>query len=366
VGAGASGQYISKCSLTAQRARRAALLSVVLVAGILACGVAVAYERDKSDVITLKKGDHISGDIISLEYGILTVSTDDMSTVSIEWRAVKSVTSKFAFGVEQSDGLRFYGPISTTADGTALVVGEGAEARKIPLADVERISRYSYTFWNRITGNLSFGFSYTKSSEISVANFNLNADYRSRTVDGTLTASSNVTHSPSEGETQRDRIATIVYFLRQSRNLWALIGSLERDQALGIDARLLGGAALGRRFVQNSLTELTGAVGLVATEEWPTGGAARTSLEGFLGGTWQVFKFSDPETRLNLGLALYPSLTESGRWRSTGSLSLTHKFAGDFTLGVEGYLSYDNRPPEATAEKSDYGITLNLGYSFGQ
>jgi hypothetical protein len=326
----------------------------------------VAYERDKSDVITLRRGDHISGDIVSLEYGILTVKTDDMSTVNIEWRAVKSVTSKFAFGVELRGGVRFYGPISTTPDGASLLVGEGSDIHKVPLEDVERISRYSYSFWNRITGNLSFGFSYTKSSEISVANFNLNANYRSTAVDGALTASSNTTHSPSEGETQRDRIATIVYFLRESRNLWALIGSLERDQALGIDARLLGGAAIGRRFVQNSVSELTGAVGLVGTEEWPTGGSARSSLEGFLGATWQVFKFTDPETRLNLGLALYPSITESGRWRSTGNLSLTHKFAGDFTLGVEGYLSYDNRPPEETAEKSDYGITLNLGYSFGQ
>jgi hypothetical protein len=349
-----------------KRTRLAASLCVVLLASVLACGTCSAYERDKSDVIILRRGDRISGDIVALEYGVLTVSTDDMGTLSIEWRAVKSVTSKFAFGVEKSGGVRVYGPISTTPDGTALVVGEGAQAQKIPIADVERISRYSYSVWNRITGNLSAGFSYTKSSQITVGNFNLNADYRSTAVDGTLTASSNVTKSPAEGTTHRDRIASIVYFLRQSRNLWALVGSLERDQALGIDARLLGGGAFGRRFVQTSWTELTGAAGVVATEEWPTGGSARTSLEGFLGATWQVFKFTDPKTRLNLGLAVYPSLTESGRWRSTGNLSLTHKFAGDFTLGLEAYLSYDNRPPEATAEKSDYGATFNLGYSFGE
>jgi hypothetical protein len=350
-----------------KRGRLTASFCVVLLAGVLACTSAFAYERDKSDVITLRKGDHISGDIVSLEYGVLTVSTDDMSTVSIEWHAVKSVTSKFAFGVEKRGGVKFYGPISTTPDGTSLVVGEGAEARKIPMADVERISRYSYTVWNRITGNLSVGFSYAKSSGISVGNFNLNADYRSTATYATLTASSNVTNSPEEGRTERDRIASIVYFLRQSRNFWALIGSLERDQQLGIDARLLGGAALGRRFVQTTLTELTGAVGLVGSEEWPAGGsAAQSSLEVFLGATWQVFKFTDPKTRLILGLALYPSLTDSGRYRGTGNLSLIHKFAGDFTLGLEGYWSYDNRPPEATAEKMDYGVTFNLGYSFGQ
>jgi hypothetical protein len=341
-------------------------LCVLLLTGVLACSTALAYERDKSDVVTLRRGDHISGDIVSMEYGVLVLKTDDMSTVNIEWQAVKSVTSKFAFGVEVRSGARFYGPISTTPDGATLIVGSDADITKIPMADVERISRYSYEFWDRITGNLSAGFSYAKSSGISVGNFNLNADYRSTKVDGTLTASSNVTDSPEEGRTQRDRIASIVYFLQPSRNLWALLGSLERDQQLGIDARLLGGAALGRRFVQNSLTELTGAVGVVGTEEWATGGSgAKGSVEGFLGASWQVFKFTEPETRLILGLSLYPSFTESGRWRATGNLSLIHKFAGDFTLGLEGYWSYDNRPPEETAEKSDYGVTFNLGYSFG-
>jgi hypothetical protein len=364
----ASGEHCSNREIALPPTRRGswASLCALLLAGILACNTAPAYERDKSDVVTLRRGDHISGDIVSMEYGVLVLKTDDMSTLNIEWQAVKSVSSKFAFGIEVRSGAKFYGPISTTPDGATLLVGSGADVAKIPMADIERISRYSPEFWDRITGNLSAGFSYAKSSGISVGNFNLNADYRSTKVDGTLTASSNVTDSPEEGRTQRDRIASIVYFLQPSRNLWSLLGSLERDQQLGIDARLLGGAALGRRFVQNSLTELTGAVGVVGTEEWATGGSgAKGSVEGFLGATWQVFKFTKPETRLIMGLALYPSLTESGRWRGTGNLSLIHKFAGDFTLGLEGYWSYDNRPPEETAEKSDYGVTFNLGYSFG-
>jgi hypothetical protein len=85
-----------------------------------------------------------------------------------------------------------------------------------------------------------------------------------------------------------------------------------------------------------------------------------------VGGSWNVFKFIEPKTRLDLGLYVFPSLTESGRWRSTGNLSLTHKFPHDITLGLTGYLSYDSQPPEPTAEKSDYGLTLNVGYTFGQ
>jgi hypothetical protein len=333
----------------------------------LSAGRAWAYDRDKSDVIELRNGNHISGDIVSLEFGILTLSTDNMSTLSIEWPAVRSVTSKFDFALERRDGTKYHGTITTAADGTELVVhGEDGDA-PIPLAEVERISRFSRRFWERINGALSLGFSYGKSSSIQVGSVNFNANYRSTAVDGTLAFSGNSTKDSSGKTTNRALLTSGVQFLQQSRNFWGLLASLERDQDLGIDARLIGGAALGRRFVQTAFTELTGIAGLVATEEWivdnPT---SKTSVEAVVGGTWQVFKFVEPKTRLDFGLYVFPSLTESGRYRSTGNLNLTHKFPHDVTVGLTGYLSYDNRPPEPTAEKSDYGMTLNIGYTFGQ
>jgi hypothetical protein len=145
------------------------------------------------------------------------------------------------------------------------------------------------------------------------------------------------------------------------------VGSAERDQALGIDARLVGGAVLGRRFIQMSFTEVTGIAGLVVAQEAITGNPEQqTSLEALIGVEWRIFKFSDPETSLTLGLSLYPSLTESNRYRGNGNLSLTHKISGDFTLGLTGYWAADSHPPDPTAEKSDYGLTFNIGYSFGQ
>ncbi len=350
------------------RPQRYPALLLLLFGSVLLSGLAWGYARDKSDVVILRNGDHLSGDIVSLEFGILSLKTDNMSTLSIEWPAVRSVTSKFAFAIERRDGSKYHGIIATSADGAYLTVQseEGAAAR-IPMEEVERISRYSPQFWDRINGGLAVGFSYTKSSSIQVSNINFDANYRSTTIDGSLAFSSNTTKDSSGKTTNRDLLTSGVMFLRQSRNFWGLLASLERDQSLGIDARLVGGAALGRRFVQTPYTELTGIAGLVATEEWivesPT---SKASVEAVLGGTWQVFKFIEPKTRLDLGLYVFPSLTESGRWRSTGNLNLTHKFPHDITLGLTGYLSYDNQPPEPTAEKSDYGVTFNVGYTFGQ
>jgi hypothetical protein len=309
----------------------------------------------------------LSGDIVSLEFGILTLKTDNMSTLSIEWPAVRSVTSKFDFAIERSGGAKYHGVIATSADGADLMIESEGGAVRVPMQQVERISRFSPNFWDRINGALAVGFSYTKSSAIQVGSVNFNSNYRSTTIDGTLAFSANTTKDSSGKTTNRALLTSGVQFLQQSRNFWGLLGSLERDQALGIDARLTGGAALGRRFVQSTYAEVTGIAGLVATEEWivddPT---SKTSLEAVVGGSWQVFKFVDPKTRLDLGLYVFPSLTERGRYRSTGNLAVTHKFPHDITLGLTGYLSYDNQPPEPTAEKSDYGMTLNVGWSFGQ
>jgi hypothetical protein len=325
------------------------------------------YDRDKTDVVTLKNGDRISGDIVSLEHGILVLKTDNMSTLNIEWPAVRSISSKYSFAVEQIGGAKRHGVIATTDDGARLIIRTDGESVEIPIIDVERISQFSPHFWDRINGNLSVGFTYTKSSSISVGSVNFNSYYRSTAIDGSLSASSNTTKSPTEGTTQRDVVSSTVMFLQQGRNFWALLASAERDQTLGIDARLVGGAALGRRFVQTPVTELTGSAGIVATQEWAAGGAqSKSSIEGVMTASWRVFRYIEPKTSLDLDLAFFPSLTESGRYRANGSLSLMHKFIGDLSLGVTAYLSYDNRPPEAGATTTDYGVTFNIGYSFGQ
>jgi len=328
--------------------------------------VSFSYSRDKSDVVILRNGDRISGDIVSLEFGILTLKTDNMSTLSIEWPAVRSVTSKFDFAIERNDGSKYNGVIASSEDGADLVVTSEAGTVRIPMTQLERISRLSPRFWDRINGALAVGFSYTKSSSIQVGSVNFNASYRSTTLDGSVAFSSNTTKDSSGTTTNRDLLTSGVMFLRQSRNFWGLLGSLERDPSLGIDLRVVGGAALGRRFLQSAYTELTGIAGLVGTEEWIVDNSTpKASLEVVVGGSWQVFKFIEPKTRLDLGLYVFPSLTDSGRYRSTGNLALTHKFPHDITLGVTGYLSYDNQPPEPGAEKSDYGVTLNVGYTFG-
>jgi len=93
------------------------LLSVGLILTILwsLMGTPV-LGRDKTDVIILKNGDHITGEIKSLARGKMSLSTDSMGTVQIEWEDVERVTSQWFFEVETETGLRTFGSLSPAAE----------------------------------------------------------------------------------------------------------------------------------------------------------------------------------------------------------------------------------------------------------
>ena len=60
----------------------------------------------KSDVVTLINGNAVTGEIESLEFGVLKYSTDSMGTLTIDWEDIVSVTSDRHMQVELTDGRR--------------------------------------------------------------------------------------------------------------------------------------------------------------------------------------------------------------------------------------------------------------------
>jgi len=66
-------------------------------------------KAEKTDVIILKNGDRITGEIKNLEAGILQYKTDTMGTVNIEWRFISEIISDTNQSVELTDGTRMHG-----------------------------------------------------------------------------------------------------------------------------------------------------------------------------------------------------------------------------------------------------------------
>lgn len=324
---------------------------------------ALGLAREKSDIVTLRNGDRITGEVVGMQYGILQLKTDDIGTINIEWPSVRTIETKFSYYVERTGNRHYFGHIGT-AEGE-LTVDDDPGPVSIPMTDVARMSQVESGFWARINGSLAIGYQFTKSNDVSISSLSFQSDYRSPHIEASLNASALSTKTPEDGTSDRDQIASSVRFVGAKKNFWMLLGSLDRNEELGIEGRVQVGAAVGRHFFQTSFTELTGIAGLSFNQEWASGQeGGQQSLEGVIGGEWRVFRFSDPETNIDASLLGYPSLTESGRYRTEANVTFSREIINDLTLDLTYYNSYDSDPPDETANRYDYGVVTSLGYKF--
>jgi uncharacterized protein DUF481 len=345
--------------------KRTIPLGGLLAASMLLCSFPAHADRDNTDIIVLKNGDRVTGEIVELEFGRLQLSTDDMGTISIEWSAIASIDSRYTFDVERAGGRRYAGLIATSADGQSLsIVDEGTE-ESVPLSAITRITELETGFWQRVSGSLSVGYNYTKSTGISTGSINISSAYQAETLKATLDISALETSSPDTEPSSRENINSTIQFQRERPSFLMLLNSLERNDELGIDARLTSGAAIARYYRQDQDSEILLLAGAVANQEWTEGAEddTQSSLEAALGGQWRIFRFNDPEVSLSSALYLYPSLTESGRWRGNLDISLRREIISDLFFDISMYESYDSDPPTG-AETTDYGIVTSLGYKF--
>ena len=85
---------------------------------ILGCALLLAtpvFARENTDVIVMKNGDHLTGEIKGLSAGVLYMSMEYMlGTSSVQWSKVARLESAQLFLVKTEDGSVYTGPLNTT------------------------------------------------------------------------------------------------------------------------------------------------------------------------------------------------------------------------------------------------------------
>ncbi|HSC16710.1 MAG TPA: DUF481 domain-containing protein, partial [Gammaproteobacteria bacterium] len=242
--------------------------------------------------------------------------------------------------------------------------------RSVALASVVRIEELETGFWKRLSGSMSVGFDYAKATGIRTGNINISSAYQGDETKATLDISAAETSSDDTEASRRENLTSTVQFQRERPSFVMLLNTLERNDELGIDARLTTGAGLARYFAQDQDSEIMLFAGAVANQEWTDAGdgsleedESQQSIEGALGATWRIFRFGDPDVSLSSSAFLYPSLTESGRHRGSLDVSLRREIISDLFFDLSFYEAYDSDPPSG-GETTDYGFVTSLGYKF--
>ena len=318
----------------------------------------------KTDVVVLKNGDRMTGEVSQLDRGRLTFKTDDMGTVQIEWDNVQSVTAAAPFDVDDLSGNRFLGTLAPgSAAGQVLIAWKGQEAT-VPLVHIVRMRRLYTSFWRRLDGSLDVGASYTSASELFKADLAGNIGFERPGYEVSLDATSTFTTQPGVDDTRRSLIS--LGYARRFPERWVALvsGRVEQNRELGFELRSSAAVGGGRYLVQAQKNRLLAGAGLSVNREHPTDGDSTTNVEATLLLHYDRFSYDFPNLDVAVVAGGFASLTDGGRYRVDVDARLKREIVRDFYATLRGYESYDSRPATEGAPEHDYGITFALGFSF--
>jgi hypothetical protein len=335
-----------------------AVVAVVLLAGTPACA------QGRTDVVTLANGDRITGEIVQLERGRLEFKTDDAGTLYLEWDKLSSLVAKRLVEVLTTDGRRFLGTLGRAADRSiAVVTSEGAVA--LQMSEVTLITPIGTSFWQQLDGSIDAGFSYTRSSGVAQLNVNSDTVYRKLASRTRLTAS--LTQTKTDDDSGRDDRAYLeMSYLRYPWARWFILtaGRFETNESLGLTLRSQIGAAAGPRLINSNRAQLVLGAGLAFNQERGVDVEPTGNVEAFFTFGTSFYTYDRPKTNLDVNLQYYPSLSDVGRQRVQLDAGAKRELWKDLFVAVNLYNTYDNRPPNPTADRNDVGIVLSIGLTY--
>jgi len=323
-----------------------------------------AARAEKTDIVFLKNGDRITGEVKSLFHGKLEFKTDHIGTIFIEWVEILEIVSDTGQSIELTNGQRFYGPLAKPENNDMLAVQTEQGAVGVGITDVISMYPVEAGFWERLDITADFGFSWDKGSDVGKFNLGISTEYR---LPESLTQASLTTELTTQADastTKRANLDGIHSVFKPNKKYLAYFGNLQHNDELGIELRALVGAGYGWVPIRSQRNWFSLAGGLDINRELPTEGEAETNLEAVGMVTFQYFEYSSPKREFNFYFRVFPSITDFGRWRANLTSDFRFELVSDLFWKMGVYFDYDSAPISSDAASTDYGITSGVSYKF--
>jgi putative salt-induced outer membrane protein YdiY len=328
-----------------------------------------AVAKNVDDVVELKNGDRLTGEIKGLQSGELRIKSDYMAeAVRLDWAKVERLESKSMFMIWLVDGKLVTDVIrllpANSNEVPNFVIGNADQPIRVYQLDVIRIAPADRRFWKRLEGSVDFGFSFTSGNDQYQTQLAATTTYR--TGDHSFTAS---VDSDFSGQTEGTSLARNQFnfdYRKQLSPRWYIGGlfDLLRSDQQSLKLRTSVGGLVGRNLLQTEHTRLSVLGGLVGTREnysESLGTPKSTNADAIVGADFATFRFSSTDIRSRFGL--FPSLTTPGRTRLQVTSDLRIKIVKDLWWGFHLYENFDSKPP-VRADKNDLGVSTSLGWKF--
>ncbi len=320
--------------------------------------VSIAGFSQKTDKVTLANGDVITCEIKSMKFAMLSVDQQGPGIISVKWEYVTKIQSDKTFQVTMQDGL----VLVTRLDSAFFA------AQYNTINNIVEIVRLKDKFLLRMSGDVSLGFNYAKSSDIYTFNFAGNTTYRVPKRELTFRLNTVITKSGEDSAAAKKKDISLGYMRRFENSFYA--GSQlawQQNTELGLKSRFSLNGVAGKIPIINNHRRLLTGVGLSLNEEQSNeSNTYKTNLESLATIQFKEFRYSFPKLSIDALYTIFPSLTDWGRLRMEFQLNTSVEVFKDFNVGLSFYDSYDNRPPEGAASKNDFSFNFTITYKFNK
>ena len=220
-------------------------------------------------------------------------------------------------------------------------------------------------FIRRLNGNLTAGFSFTKSSNIVQMNISAIVGFATKKMEYSLNVSS--ISSLNSGSFSRDNKNLSIFAGYDLNATWFVegIGQYQRNFELGITRRFVEILGIGNKLFIRDDRQLIAITGLDFTQQKSTEGvSASPQPEIPLMVKFNYFQFRYLDIQISTIQTVYFSLSESGRIRYDGTTNFSCQLIRYFYLTVSPNINYDSRPPTGSSSNFDFGIVEGVSYKF--
>lgn len=320
----------------------------------------------KTDTIVHINGNVLTGDFKKMAYGVITWKMDGMGTISMEEVKVNTIRSKKDFEIKMKDGSIYYGSMDTSMTDRMVNILRQNERKLIFIEDIVEVYPIRRSFWMRTSGNFSLGVNYSKGSDIATLAFSGNLNYRKKKSYFEFNWDNNNTFQ--NDSLSSSNINTNLGWQLLLKNKWSTLISVGASQnsELGTKLRLALNTIGIRDITYNIWNRLYTGAGLTVVRETPYDDSGDTEdLAGLVVVAWKVYKYTLPKVWVDANVSFIPYLTNPGRYRVVINLNpKVSVFSDNFKIGFASYYNFDNQPPSDVESTADWGINLQVTYTF--
>jgi hypothetical protein len=267
--------------------------------------------------------------------------------------------------VVTSDGRRFLGTLAPPPAERSIAIAGADEVVTLTMAEVTGVIPIGRSFWRQLDGSIDVGFSYTRSSGVAQLNLNSVSVYRKPAFEGRLMLSG--TQTRKDDDSGRDDRASIeASYLRYPWQRWFLLAGsrFETNESLGLELRSQVFAAAGPRVINSNRAQMVLGAGVGINNERGVDVESTGNVEALFVFQTSFYTYDRPKTNLDVGLQYYPSLTNTGRHRLQFDAAVKRELVKDLFVSLNGFNTFDSRPPNPSSARNDVGIVWSIGWSY--